>query len=100
MLDRALGGVSSNGDVDVLVRGLVLVSTGENPVTDFKAIVSCLSIDEAGLPVTVNVETGLFPADSDGNCIIRDTVDLPDPCIAPIVFVTNSGGRWFAATGF
>jgi hypothetical protein len=27
-------------------------------------------------------------------------VDLPSPCIAPIVFVTSPNGAWFAATGF
>ena len=30
---------------------------------------------------------------------INDTVSLPQPCIAPIIFVTSGGGNWFAATG-
>ena len=32
--------------------------------------------------------------------MISDTIVLPQPCIAPIVFVTSPGGAWFAATGF
>jgi hypothetical protein len=99
-IDDAKGELRADGEIDIKVRGLVLVSTGANPVTDFKAIVSCLSIDANNQPITVNVETGLFPADAEGNCLIADQVDLPDPCIAPIVFVTNPAGRWFAATGF
>ena len=99
-IDDAKGELRADGEIDIKVRGLVLVSTGANPVTDFKAIVSCLSIDSNDQPITVNVETGLFPADAEGNCLIADQVNLPDPCIAPIVFVTNPAGRWFAATGF
>jgi hypothetical protein len=96
----AKGELRTDGEIDVKVRGLVLTNTGANPVAEFKAIVSCLSTDDSGAPVTVNVETGLFPADENGDCLIADQVDLPDPCIAPIVFVTNSAGRWFAVTGF
>jgi hypothetical protein len=64
------------------------------------AIVSCLSKDAGGNAITANVQTGLFPADTAGNSEIEDTVSLPEPCIAPIVFVTSPGGAWFAATGF
>jgi hypothetical protein len=39
----------------------------------------------------------------DGDATIKATVDLPDPCVAPIVFVTSgtgsAPGSWFAATG-
>ena len=96
----AKGELRADGEIDIKVRGLVLTRTGANPVPNFRAIVSCLSTDENGLPVTVNVQTGLFPADENGDCLIADQVDLPDPCIAPIVFVTSPTGSWFAATGF
>ncbi len=96
----AKGELRADGEIDIKVRGLVLTNTGVNPVTDFRAIVSCLSTDASGLPITVNVQTGLFPADENGDCVIADQVDLPDPCIAPIVFVTSPTGSWFAATGF
>jgi hypothetical protein len=63
-------------------------------------IVSCQSKNEAGSAVIVNVPTQEFPADAAGNAHIQDTVSLPQPCIAPIIFVTSSTGSWFAATGF
>ena len=77
----------------------MLVSTGVNPVANMKVIVSCLSKDTAGNPTTVNVSTVTFPADAAGNLQIDTAVNLPQPCIAPILFVTNSGGAWLAATG-
>jgi hypothetical protein len=110
------GKLSPDGDVDVLVRGLVLDPSdpaviaggrgGTNPIANFKAIVSCMSKDGNGNAVPANVSTGLFPADAAGNAHIVDTVTLPSPCIAPIIFVTsassatNPTGSWFASTGF
>lgn len=104
------GKVSPEGKVDVKVRGLVFDPNdpaviergigGTNTVPNFKAIVSCLSRDADGNPITVNVSTALFPADTEGNAHIKDTIALPSPCIAPILFVTSPGGAWFAATGF
>jgi hypothetical protein len=43
--------------------------------------------------------TDLFPASPAGDSHIRDTVALPSPCVAPIVFVTSPTGAWFSATG-
>lgn len=104
------GKVSPEGSVDVLVKGLVFDPNdqavidrgigGTNTVPNFKVIISCMSRDANGAAVIVNVSTGLFPADVEGNAHIKDTVALPSPCIAPIVFVTSPGGSWFAATGF
>jgi hypothetical protein len=104
------GKLKPNGDLKVTVKGLVLDPTdpvviaggrgGTNPSPNFKAIVSCLSRDAAGNPTTVNVSTGLFPADPAGNSQIEATLSLPQPCIAPIIFVTSPTGSWFAATGF
>lgn len=104
------GKLSPDGKVDVLVKGLVFDPNdqaviergigGTNTVPNFKAIVSCLSKDAEGNAITVNLETGLFPADGEGNTHIQDHVDLPKPCIAPIIFVTSPGGSWFASTGF
>lgn len=110
VIASAEGELETNGDIDVEVEGLVFDPNdpavidrglaGINPVANFKAIVSCLSVDENGDAVIVNVETGLFPADMAGNSEIEDNVDLPSPCIAPIIFVTSPGGAWFSATGF
>lgn len=95
----AKGELSTEGKLEVTVNGLVLVSTGVNPIPNFKAIVSCLSKDADGNPTTINVATGLSPASVTGDAKIEETVVLPSPCIAPIVFVTSPTGSWFAATG-
>lgn len=110
VIDKGVGELRTNGDIKVKVEGLVIDPNdpdaierglaGMNPAPFFKAIVSCLTKDETGNAVIMNVETGLFPADQGGDSEIRHNVDLPDPCIAPIVFVTSPGGAWFAATGF
>jgi hypothetical protein len=100
VLEEGSGELRADGSIEVRVRGLVLERTGTNPVTAFRAVVSCVSTDADGLPIIVNVATDPFPADANGDADIEDQVDLPDPCIAPIVFVTNPTGSWFAATGF
>jgi hypothetical protein len=101
------GEVKADGRIEVKVRGLVLADDPAvpparrlvNPVPNFRAVVSCLSVDAAGLAVTVNVTTGDFPATTGGDSEIEAALELPSPCIAPIVFVTSPGGAWFAATG-
>jgi hypothetical protein len=53
--------------------------------------------------VGVNLATAPVPASSDGDATIKAKVDLPDPCVAAIVFVASGTGpppgNWFAATG-
>jgi hypothetical protein len=98
MLDSAQGRLRANGRLHIEVEGLVLASTGANPVATFKGIVSCLS-SSAGTPTTVNVSTDPVPATGTGDAEIDDTVSLPSPCFAPIVFVASGGGSWFAVTG-
>ena len=62
---------------------------------------SCLTEDEVEGIVTANVTTKGFPADVNGNSFIDAKVVLPNPCIAPIVFVmAGSEDKWFAVTGF
>lgn len=95
----------SSGRVDIAFEGLVIGPTGPvavagtNPVPTQKVIVSCLSTDAAGAATTVNASSETFPVDAMGNAEARVHVDLPSPCIAPIVFVTSPGGSWFAASG-
>jgi hypothetical protein len=100
-IDRGRGDLSSDGRVKIRVEGLVLVSTGQNPVSMFRGVVNCLTA--ASPDVGVNLATPPVPASSDGDATIKATVDLPDPCVAPIVFVTSGTGappgNWFAATG-
>ena len=101
------GALKSGGHLLVHVRGLVLADQapvppalrGTNPVPDFEAIVSCQTISAAGAATVTNVSTAPFPASNAGNSDIIATVNLPHPCIAPIVFVGSSTFGWFAATG-
>lgn len=98
------GKLKSDGEVDIQVSGLVLVATGTNPLASFRGIVSCRSIDTSTTPpsaTTVVVATGAFPASPSGDSDIQDTVALPSPCVAPIVFVGPGTGalQWLAVTG-
>jgi hypothetical protein len=94
------GQVDSAGNVQVEVKGLVLANTPPvppalrltNPVANFRAVVSCL--DASGRPI--NVSTGLFRASPQGDSEIEATVQLPQPCRSPIVFVTSPTLAWFA----
>lgn len=100
------GELAGNGKLEVKVRGLVLLNAapvppalrGTNPIASFRAIVSCLTIDN-GSPATTNVATGPFPATATGDSKIEATVALPSPCFAPIIFVGPSATTWFAVTG-
>ncbi len=103
-LASATGELSPDGHLEIRVRGLVLAAganAGNNPSATFRAIVSCLNSSAA----IVNLTTDPFPATvgaasaGGGNADIEATVALPDPCLAPIVFVTSAGGSWFAVTG-
>ncbi len=99
----------ADGTVHAEVAGLVIDPNdpaaisrgvaGTNPVPTLKAIVSCVSA-EAGAGAPVNVATDPFPATASGDVEIEQRLELPSPCFAPIVFVANAAGAWFAVTGF
>jgi hypothetical protein len=107
MITSGNGSLTRDGKVLIHVRGLVLADQppvpanlrGTNPVPDFVAIVSCQTISGAGTATITNIRTGAFPASTAGKADINARVKLPQPCIAPIVFVTSPAGAWFAATG-
>ena len=106
IIESGRGSLDRDGRLQVRVRGLVLANNapvppalqGINPVTPFTAIVSCQTTGADGSATVTNVSTAGFPASTEGDSNIRATVQLPHPCIAPIVFVLG-GGQWFAATG-
>ena len=106
IITAGTGSLKRDGRLQIHVRGLVLADDpavpatlrGINPVADFEAIVSCQSIT-GGMATVTNVATGQFPASMSGNADIKARVNLPQPCIAPIVFVASPTGAWFAATG-
>src|SRR6266852_5501149 len=60
MISKGQGELRSNGDLEVHVRGLVLAAgplAGTNPIPNFRALVSCQSIDSNGNPSVVNIST-------------------------------------------
>jgi hypothetical protein len=103
-LTSAHGELKSSGKLEIEVQGLVLAAganTGSNPSAVFRGLVSCLGSDGS----VQNILTEPFPATTGpatsggGNAKIETMITLPQPCIAPIIFVTNNNGAWFAATG-
>ena len=108
VLDEAKVELDKDGELRVEVEGLIIpadLGFGFNPAPFFRVIVSCLSVDAGGNVVTVNVVTtnGAEVMEGDprnGDAKIEADVELPTPCVAPIVFVTSPGGSWFSATGF
>jgi len=101
----AKGELKANGHLEITVAGLVLAAganAGSNPSATFRGLVSCVT----STGTFQNILTAPFPATTGpaslggGNATIEADVALPQPCIAPIVFVTSAGGSWFAATGF
>lgn len=99
----AKGELNRDGRLEVRVRGLVLAggtNAGTNPVPSFRAVVSCQIVDGANNPGILNLSTGDFPANALGDSNIEAQMELPAQCFAPIIFITNSAGRWFAVTGF
>jgi hypothetical protein len=103
-LTSAHGELTTSGKLEIEVQGLVLAAganAGSNPVATFRGLVSCLKSDGT----IQNILTEPFPATTGpassggGNAKIEANVALPQPCIAPIIFVTSPNGAWFAATG-
>ncbi len=109
VLDEAHGKLRADGRLHVVVKGLIIPASegpqfGINPVAFFRAAVSCLTVDEAGNVVTHNVftdpaSTKMLGDPRNGDALIEETLVLPSPCVAPIVFVTSPTGSWFAVTG-
>jgi hypothetical protein len=102
------GRLTKQGRLQILVRGLVFADdptvppelVGKNDEETFRGLVSCLTEENESI-VTSNVETAGFPADEEGNSYIDAKIDLPNPCIAPVIFVmAGSEEKWFAVTGF
>jgi hypothetical protein len=102
------GDLDSNGRLRVHVHGLVFADDpsvppelrGTNDEEFFRAVVSCLTVDGTGALVETNLTTEGFPASTSGDAEIDAMVELPSPCIAPIVFViAGSEDKWFAVTG-
>ena len=67
------------GALEVNVNGLVLTTTGTNPVPGLAASVFCNG--------TLAATTASVPFSTTGDAHIHATVSLPSPCLAPAVLV-------------
>jgi hypothetical protein len=100
-IESGVGQLRADGRLHIEVEGLIIPARGDNPADFFRGVVNCLTPDA---PMSgVDLVTDPFPATMTGDTTIDAMVDLPDTCIAPIVFVTNgtgsAPGAWFATTG-
>lgn len=109
VLAAGTGYLSRDGHLHLQVRGLVLAHLpavpaslrGTNPFPAFRATVSCQSIVAANTVATDNVSTGDFRTSLAGDLEINARVSLPQPCLAPVIFITGPSGvpGWLAVTG-
>jgi len=104
----AVGRLDTDGHLTIVVRGLVFTDDEEVPpelrgINDeptFRAAVSCTT-EKGDQVVRRKVITEPFPATQTGNSRIRTTVELPNPCVAPTIFIlAGSEDKWFAVVGF
>jgi hypothetical protein len=86
----------TDGRLHVEVEGLVLATTGQNPIANGRAVVTCSSAPAASSPIVPFSVPG-------GDAEVNTRVTLPSPCLAPAVFfvgvLPNGAERWFAVTG-
>ncbi len=86
----------SDGRLHVEVQGLVVASSGVNPIATGRAVLTCSSVAAARSPIV--------PFSPAGDAEVNAIVDLPASCLAPAVFfvgLTATGAeRWFAVTGW
>ena len=108
IIESAVGRLDTDGHLTVQVHGLVFADDDEVPpelrgINDeptFRAAVSCITETEDSV-VRRRVVTEPFPATRTGNSRIRATVELPNPCVMPTIFIlAGSENKWFAVVGF
>jgi len=107
VLESAKGKLEEDGELEVRVKGLIIPESagrGFNPAPFFRALVSCLSVDAGGAPTRVNLLTDngaevMIGDPLRGDARIEADLELPEPCVAPLIFVTSPTGAWFAVTG-
>jgi len=95
VITSGTGELDHNGHLHVSVTGLVIPVApfnGTNPLTQFAAVVSCLTPKQG----IVNLLTAPVATGPAGDATIDTTVALPRGCHQPEVFVTSAGGAWFA----
>lgn len=111
ILHSVHGVLRSNGQLIVIVRGLVVSASGQdqdvNPVPQFRAALSCQDPSDptqGQLFFTNPVPATTGKGAGDANIVGR--VQLPPTCFAPLILITSPptstspDGVWFAVTGF
>ena len=110
-INKSIKGVLfANGLLKVQVRGLVFPYS-PNDEAYFRALVSCQAV-ENNVIVVKNLITAPFRTGgrhnnpnliAKGNADIKARLQLPRPCVAPIIMILNgdaqAGNLWFAVTG-
>lgn len=104
---NAEGSLLSDGTLTISVHGLVFTRDPEVPpelrgINDedhFRGIVSCLTEEGDNVGMS-HVATVGFPATRGGDAFISQRLKLPNPCVAPIIFVAaGDEDDWLAVTG-
>jgi hypothetical protein len=83
VIRRGEAELDANGQLEVDVRGLIIPTTGVNPVALLAASVVCNG--------AVVATTATVPFDTNGNAKIKATVKLPVRCLAPAVLLNPNG---------
>ena len=99
ILKRGEVRLESTGRLDLVVRGLVIPTTGTaGPVTTISASLYC----GADSNTTAAATTQSVPITSTGNARIRASLTVPSTCLAPVILVNPNGnaGIYIALDGW
>lgn len=108
-IESAKGSLDTEGHLKIEVRGLVfkddpsvpIALRGKNDAENFRAIVSCITEVGEDDVRRARARSPLFAASEQGDSDIDAQLTLPNPCIAPIIFVLPGDEHfWFAVSGF
>ena len=97
VLRDSLFRLSSNGDLQVLIQGLVIPELGTaGPVTSVDAAIYCAN------ETTAAATTASVPLSQGGNALIATRVSLPKACLTPVVLINPNGigSIYIASSGF
>lgn len=112
VIGNAEGRLTASGKIYLTISGLVfdpgapmVIAKGlenQNNIPSFRAIISCRTVNWG----VVNRMTNPFPATTGlaskggGSVHFETQVDIPKPCIDPVVFIAGPNSAWIAATPF
>jgi len=107
-VESANGWLDTDGHLTLQVKGIVFTDDdevppnlrGTNDEPTFRAAISCIT-ESGDRIVRRNVITDPFPATPEGDARVKTTVELPNPCAEPTLFIlAGSEDKWFAVVGF